>query len=633
MLSATSSVLAADGLGTPRRRWSWAPGGLWEREATIVQQGRGVDYTLGKGKLEFYILWSLHQPPRQLSSKCSRKCYQAHLPLPLPKQLVVFGLGDWSRYSQKTSIAVEILVNPDVKPQRIGQLGPEARCLVWESNWQVDVLMASLKQEENGNPVKLLLTVEEQLLNSTPTHPFQATEPNQSPVLPEDTAQRVVEPLEAKNQSSVMLVKDLVPEKEFSPPLETLLMFPAPETTATVTECEETRKKTCTPNPIHLKKTRRVLFELLASNGQQESEDLEVKQLQVCPSPRWCHAMCLSDPETAVLIGGEGINQQFCKDALWKLEIDNDFWFPMDVPAQVSMLQCSRGHSATYDPETKHIYVFGGMREGKPYSSIHVLDTASWKWLHVSAKGKVPTLAYHSATIYRKELFVFGGAFPKMSSLETGACSNTLFIFNPEYEIWYQPIIEGEKPLPRLGHSATLLRDKLIIFGGQRTSFYLNDTHILDLAVFQMPGTSCKSSIFPHAPPGFMEYTSVPFLSGQPSARSFHAAIPVSDQKVLISGGCSAKGAFQDAFTFHLDTLTWNAIKHSDLCSLPRAGHTLLNLTYAHLTDMDKESQVKRNLCTVLVFGGSDCDGKFYNITNKLQLDLEEVTRAPLGPA
>ncbi|KAH0620467.1 hypothetical protein JD844_020968, partial [Phrynosoma platyrhinos] len=528
--------------------------------------------------------------------KRHRKCYQTRLPLPLPKQLVIFGLGDWNHYSQKTSITVEILVNPDIKPQRIGILGPEAsdfslcvclsRCLVWEGDWRVDVLMAAFKQADSGNPIKLLLTINEQVR----TLPIQCV-----------TSQVSAKPL-----------KEVVIEKRLSPPRENLVMLSAPEISAVQLECE-TRKKTCLSKPVQLNKTRRALFELSASERQQEPEDLEVKELQVCPSPRWCHAMCLSDPETAVLIGGEGTNQQFCKDALWKLEIDNDFWFPMDLRQQDSMPQCSRGHSATYDPDTKRIYIFGGMREGKRYSSIYILDTVSWKWLHVSAKGKVPTLAYHSATVYHKELFVFGGTLPKMSSFETGACSNALFIFNPEYEIWYQPIVEGEKPLPRslflsflfLSHSATLLRNKLVIFGGQRASTYLNDTHILDL--------------------GFMEYASVPFLSGLPSARSFHAAIPVSDQKVLISGGCNAKGAFQDAFTFNLDTLTWSTMKHRDLCSVPRAGHTLLKLTYAHLTDVDKASQGKHNLCAVLVFGGSDCAGKFYNSTSKLQLDLEEV--------
>ena len=42
------------------------------------------------------------------------------------------------------------------------------------------------------------------------------------------------------------------------------------------------------------------------------------------------------------------------------------------------------GHTATYDPDTKRIYIFGGIREDKDYSSIYVLDTVTWKWLLVA---------------------------------------------------------------------------------------------------------------------------------------------------------------------------------------------------------------------------------------------------------
>lgn len=31
--------------------------------------------------------------------------------------------------------------------------------------------------------------------------------------------------------------------------------------------------------------------------------------------------MCLSDPDTAILIGGETADQNYCKDSLWKLEL------------------------------------------------------------------------------------------------------------------------------------------------------------------------------------------------------------------------------------------------------------------------------------------------------------------------
>ncbi|XP_072721281.1 uncharacterized protein [Ciconia boyciana] len=556
--------------------------------------------------LAFYVLWALREPPRRLGSQSSKMGFQAWLPLPLPKQLVVFGLGDWSCYSPDTCVVADVLVSPGVVPQRVGTLEPACRSLVWEGDWRTDIFMASLKEMDKGNSAKLVLTVNGQLLrgvsSSTPARPFLIPETTQSPVLPADympLGQDPEDPTVVKSQSSEVTGRACRPgRKDVRPPLRTLAVPCALKPPSGKVEASEAWRK----SPAHPKKPRKVLFEPTASERDLDEEDLAVEELQGSPSPRWCHAMCLSDLGTAVLIGGEGVDQQSCKDALWKLEIDSDFWLPVGIQLQNAMPSCLHGHTATYDPDTKRIYIFGGIREDKDYSGIYILDTVTWKWLLVAAKGRMPVLTYHSATIYRKELFVFGGTFPQKASLAAGACSNVLYVFNPEHEIWYQPISEGEKPLPRLGHSATLLKNKLLIFGGRRTSLYLSDMHILDL--------------------GFMEYTPVPLLTGQPSARCFHAALAVSDQKVLISGGCNAKGALQDAFVFHLDTLSWSMVIHHDLCSVPRAGHTLLDLTPAPLMDVDKENKEERNLHTVLVFGGSNCAGTFYNSTVKIQLDL-----------
>ncbi|XP_005047552.1 PREDICTED: rab9 effector protein with kelch motifs-like isoform X1 [Ficedula albicollis] len=575
--------------------------------------------------------------------------FQAWLPLPLPRQLVVFGLGDWSCYSADTSIAVDVLVAPGIAPQRVGTLEPARRLqqelprcpgkafcflllldslavtqkllgpagrpprsLVWEDNWRTDIFMASLKEMDKGNPVRLVLTVNGKLLqgvsSSTPAHPFLIPETTQSPVLPVDDGplgQNLEDPTGVKSQSSEVAARASRPvKKDVQPPLRTVVVPCALKSPAGKVESNEAWRKSPDQGPprVHSKKPRKVLFEPTASERNLDEEDLAVKELQGSPSPRWCHAMCLSDLGTAVLIGGQGVNQQSCRDALWKLEIDSDLWLPVGFQLQSAMPSCLHGHTATYDPDTKRIYIFGGIREDKDYSSIYILDTVNWKWLLVAAKGRIPVLTYHSATIYHKELFVFGGTFPKKAPLAATPCSNVLYVFNPEHEIWYQPISEGEKPLPRLGHSATLLKNKLLIFGGQRTSLYLSDMHILDL--------------------GFMEYTPVPLLAGQPSARCFHAALAVSDQKVLISGGCNARGALHDAFVFHLDTLSWSTVIHHDLCSVPRAGHTLLDLTPPHLMDMDEENKEEQNLHTVLVFGGSNCAGTFYNSTVKIQLDL-----------
>lgn len=134
--------------------------------------------------------------------------------------------------------------------------------------------------------------------------------------------------------------------------------------------------------------------------------------------------MCLSDPDTAILIGGEADDQASCKDSLWKLEIgaciyiftypyaklvlkvnkylkvlkiystsdnlyyafmlfncsDSDFWFPVNNATSEENPPSSRGHSATFDPESKVVYVYGGLRDGQRYSDIYVLDTIMWKW-------------------------------------------------------------------------------------------------------------------------------------------------------------------------------------------------------------------------------------------------------------
>ncbi|RLW09981.1 hypothetical protein DV515_00002069 [Chloebia gouldiae] len=270
-------------------------------------------------------------PP--LCSQSSQMGFQAWLPLPLPRQLVVFGLGDWSCYPPDTSIAVDVLVSPGVAPQRVGTLEPTRRSLVWEDHWRTDVFMASLKEMDKDNPVRLVLTVNGQLLrgvsSSTPVHPFLVPETTQSPVLPADDrplGHNLEDPTGVKSQSSEVAARPV--KKDAWPPLRTMVVPCALKSPAGKVESNEAWRKSPDhqgPPRVHSKKPRKVLFEPTASERNLDEEDLAVKELQGSPSPRWCHAMCLCDLGTAVLIGGEGVNHQSCRDALWKLEIGGDF--------------------------------------------------------------------------------------------------------------------------------------------------------------------------------------------------------------------------------------------------------------------------------------------------------------------
>ncbi|CAJ0937155.1 unnamed protein product [Ranitomeya imitator] len=459
------------------------------------------------------------------------------------------------------------------------------RSLVWDGEWSLDIVMECTRLSMQGMPAKLCLTVSGKgykglgFSSSTPARRISIGPPS-SPMLSESTiAHEKGYSAEVVQRASCAILKD-------SPPLSL----------PTKDEVARSQDPCCQRANIVPRNPRRLRF------GSKGSEDGTAGA--VCPSGRWGHSVCLCDPETAVLIGGEGPNEKSSPDSLWKLELDSDFWFQMD--GLCSAPQCSRGHTATFDPESKKVYVYGGMWEKRWLRNVYVLDTQVWKWTLLAAVGKVPTLCHHTASMYQRELYVFGGLCPQVGA-DSGVCTNVLYIFNPEYKIWYQPIVEGERPLPRYGHSATLLGNRLVLFGGRRapSPVYLNDVHILDL--------------------GYMEYTAVvyPSLSERPSPRCFHAAMQVSEHKVLVHGGCSGSGSLTDTFIFNLGTLSWSPIRFGGIKQMPRAGHTLLNLSSSSsLTDSDKEECKGRSLIQVLVIGGSDGAGTFYSDYPKVQVDL-----------
>ncbi|XP_062849286.1 kelch repeat-containing protein [Trichomycterus rosablanca] len=312
------------------------------------------------------------------------------------------------------------------------------------------------------------------------------------------------------------------------------------------------------------------------------------------PSGRWGQTLCPIDPQTAILIGGQGNRMHFCKDPIWKLCTEDLSWVPAETLAEGPTPETRMGHTATYDPESKRIFVFGGSKHKKWFNDVHILDTQSWRWTMVEAQGKVPPLAYHSCTLFRGELFVFGGVFPKPHP-EPDGCSDSLYIFNPDMAIWYQPIVNGDKPAPRSGHSACVMQGKIFIFGGWDTPVCFNDMFMLDLCL--------------------MEFSPVRTSGSPPSPRSWHGCAVLSDSRFLIHGGYNGNDALGDTFIFNTDTSCWTSLACSQLTSQPRAGHSIITMATACIKDLtDEKDDVSEALPqTLLVFGGGDNEGSFFS--------------------
>ncbi|XP_068569992.1 kelch repeat-containing protein [Cebidichthys violaceus] len=534
------------------------------------------------GDFGVYAVFGVNGPPQRLLS-AEGSCRVSVAVPPSVRQVVLFSSGPWG---ERICVNAE-LNDADRFPITIGKLTPYNKCLSWEQ-WEeetwTDCVTLSVTLE-GGNLVKAdwsnpeLLSVKEYTPKDT-VAPLAARELNgkrkrarvseeDENVCPNGTAEKTTPVRKARSQTKGV-------QKLFSAGADATRMK------GTANGAGEAQGIVGGTPPQSAARPK----------SRQAKTPTQTAPL-VSPSGRWGQTLCPIDAQTAILIGGQGSRMQFCKDPMWKLCTEDMSWFAAETLAEGPTPEARIGHTAAYDPDSRRIFVFGGSKNKKWFNDVHILDTQSWKWTMVEAQGKVPPLAYHSCSMFRGELFVLGGVFP-CPNPEPDGCSDSLYIFDPNLSIWYQPIVTGDTPSPRSGHSACVMQErKIYVFGGWDTPICYNDMYMLDL--------------------GLMEFSAVKTTGKAPSPRSWHGSAVLSDTKFLIHGGYNGNNALSDTFIFDIDTNIWTEVTLPQL-SVPRAGHAIITMDTANNhrfsgDDEDAGSVTK----TLLVFGGGDNEGNFFS--------------------
>uniref|UniRef100_A0A3P9MVT3 Kelch repeat-containing protein n=1 Tax=Poecilia reticulata TaxID=8081 RepID=A0A3P9MVT3_POERE len=493
-----------------------------------------------------YAIFGVNGPPQRLLRAEGSWRVSAAVP-PSVRQVVLFSSGPWG---ERICVNAE-LNDADQIPITIGKLTPYNKCLSWEQ-WE---------EETWTDGVTLNVSLEGGNLN--PTAPLADRELSgkrkRERSAEEDGGDRMSKARGEENICPNGVGEKVTPVRKgkaglFSPFCFSLSPFPANEAGAT------------TPQNAARTKSRQ------AKTPTQTSS-------LVSPSGRWGQTLCPIDSQTAILIGGQGARMQFCKDPMWKLCTEDLSWVAAETLAEGPTPEARIGHSAIFDPDSKRIFVFGGSKNKKWFNDVHILDTQSWRWTMVEAQGKVPPLAYHSCSMFRGELFVLGGVFPRPSP-EPDGCSDSLYIFDPHLSIWYQPIVTGDKPSPRSGYQNSI------------QTFVQTPTR-----PFSVVKTSGKA----------------------PSPRSWHGSAVLSETKFLIHGGYNGNNALSDTFIFDIDTNSWTELKLAQL-SMPRAGHSIVTMETPDHHGYSKDSSVSSGR-TLLVFGGGDNEGTFFSDVTSVSVE------------
>ena len=163
------------------------------------------------------------------------------------------------------------------------------------------------------------------------------------------------------------------------------------------------------------------------------------------------------------------------------------------------------------------------------------LDTMTWDTLVTTGQGPGPRDS-HSAVILGQHMVVFGGTNGSKKV-------NDLHILDLGSKEWTRPECRGSPPSPRESHTATLLGDdKLVIFGGsgEGETNYLNDLHVLDLKTMRWTSPEVKGDT-------------------TPAPRDSHSAVAIGNKLIVYGGDCGDR-YHGDIDILDMDTLTWSRV-------------------------------------------------------------------------
>ncbi|CAL8114882.1 unnamed protein product [Orchesella dallaii] len=213
--------------------------------------------------------------------------------------------------------------------------------------------------------------------------------------------------------------------------------------------------------------------------------------------------------------------------------------------------------------------VFGGGNEGI-VEELHVFDTVSHEWSQPQMKGEIPPgCAAYGLVLDGCRMLLYGGM------MKYGRYNGDLYELNiPKWE-WKKlkpkDPRNGEPPYARIGHSFTILRDQVFMFGG-----LANDSDDERFNIPRYLGGFYALNIRFNNGHGIWEIP--PSYGDPPGPRESHSAVAYvskdgRDKKLFIYGGMNGC-RLEDLYVLDLNTLMWWKPQLGGTTPSPRSLHT-----------------------------------------------------------
>ena len=244
----------------------------------------------------------------------------------------------------------------------------------------------------------------------------------------------------------------------------------------------------------------------LHESGNHEQPVERCKALTV--GKRYSHSAVYDDSTDSMYIFGGCTSTATTFNDLWRLDLTTRRWHrPIATGTYPSPKACS-----VLVKYKKKLILFGGwthpsmypLHRWRLFNELHSYDieNSTWTQLLTPAPGarenveddtlRPPTMAGHSATIHRNKLVVFGGLQKQRNSIGQFSSSSDVWSFDLERMSWQQEDVPEPRPTPRYGQSQLYLDERhfLILGGCGGPSNIFNDVWLLSMgpAADNVPG-------------------------------------------------------------------------------------------------------------------------------------------------
>eukprot|EP00274_Cyanoptyche_gloeocystis_P007191 CAMPEP_0196667380 /NCGR_PEP_ID=MMETSP1086-20130531/65048_1 /TAXON_ID=77921 /ORGANISM="Cyanoptyche gloeocystis , Strain SAG4.97" /LENGTH=332 /DNA_ID=CAMNT_0042004705 /DNA_START=53 /DNA_END=1051 /DNA_ORIENTATION=- len=242
------------------------------------------------------------------------------------------------------------------------------------------------------------------------------------------------------------------------------------------------------------------------------------------------------------------------------------------------------GHSAVLwqkQGSTPKLVIFGGFTSaegdgsasslgGRCFSDVHVLDLEKHFWTTPEVSEIVPAARWgHSAVIVEDKLVVFGGY--SSTSVQGNTFFNDFNVLDLEAWTWSRPTPTGKAPCERWGNSVTKVGDFLVVVGGYSRSAMGVGRCFKEVYIFDL---------------GTLHWSQPIILGKAPQERTGHSATLVGNRIYVIGGASAGDHCYNDVYSLTIvskDLLVWSGpLKTSGRKPSERCGQTL-GLCGSHL--------------------------------------------------